>query len=207
MNIQDFHTLVRDTAKRQSSLDTVIPHAVRQAARHIERNFTLQYMRRYQQFTLKETEQNIAFPSTRFKQISFMRYFDDGADPVYMKLKDPQELGRIETAGPTNFWLDGFRFIWFDNIADKDYLIQFGWIEYTNWPTGSGDEPWLLAHAEDVMLAATMIRLAPQMRDPDVQKMYSGIFDLGMKSLIDAELEFNASPSRQESMNYGKDME
>jgi hypothetical protein len=206
MNLQDFHTLVRDTCKRGSSLDHLIPHATRQAARHIERNFTLQYMRRYQSFPIPANVQSFAFPSTRFKQVSFIRIVQDDGSYDYLTYVDPQEVSSVPTEQPTLFWLDGFKAIWFNAITDKAYSCHLRWIEYTNWPTGSGDEPWLLAHAEDCMLAATMVRLAPQMRDPEIQQMYSGLFDLSMKSLIDAEMELQASPARNERMNFGKDM-
>lgn len=208
MNLQDFHQLVRDTIKRGSSLDHLIPHATRQAARHIERNFTLQYMRRFQSFTFEQTKQSIAFPSTRFKQVTFIRVIEaDGMYSPPLKLVDPIQLGMLPTEQPDAFWLDGFKAIWFNSIADQNYTMQMGWIEYTLWPTGSGDEPWLLAHAEDCMLAATVVRMAPQMRDPIIQQMYSGLFDLSIKSLIDAEMELQASPSRSEKMEYGKDMD
>lgn len=206
MLLGEFHTLVRTTAKRLNSLDDLIPIATRQAARYIERNYTLQYMNRFVTFPLAADTDCIPFPSSRLKKFNFVRITQDDGCYDYLTMKDPQEISRLGECQPKHFWLDAYDHMFFDSAADVDYSVGMSFVEFSLWPTDDLATHWLLDHADDVLLARTIIGMAPQMRDPEMITNYGKLLDLGLKSLQDSELELHDGPTRMEKMNYGKDM-
>ena len=114
MNLTDFTALVKTTAKRGSTLDSVIPVFIRSSVKWLERNYTLQYMRKYASFTLDPESANpraISFPNDRVKELDFIRFLGANGSYSYPRKVDPQELSGSISGMPEAYWLDGVDFI------------------------------------------------------------------------------------------------
>jgi hypothetical protein len=74
-------------------------------------------------------------------------------------------------------------------VGDENFDLELKYVEYSEWPTTSIATPWLLQHAEDVMISLTMMLLAPLARETSWMQLYKPMFDLGIKTLVDADVE------------------
>lgn len=210
MDLDGFHTLVADAAKRGSTLDSVIPGCVRRAAQWIEQNYTLAYMKRFVEFTISASAANprvLPMPS-RPKQIYFMRVVREapGSQDVskeysYLHMTDPSTLGELGVGAPQYYWLDAFDYIWLNSIVEQDWKAEMYYAQYTDWPTDTTKEPWLVNNAEELLLAQSMLHLAPFMRDTATQQLWKGQRDLALKALIDSDYEFEYQ-NRSMKMQY-----
>lgn len=206
MTLATFHTLVSTEIKRGTTLDSQIPAATKRAARWIERNYTLQYMRRFLSFTLDTTSaapRALSLPSSLLKQIYFLRIVNDDSTYTYLQRVEPQEISSIEEKKPSAYWLDGVDYIWLNNTPDENYSCELYVAQYTDWPSDTSQTPWLIEHAEDVMLYRTIKNLVgPGRLAAETAAVYQNQFMEGIKSLIDADQEIQFS-GRSDSMNFG----
>jgi hypothetical protein len=210
MNLDEFHTLVADAAKRGSTLDGVIPGCVRRAAQWIEQNYTLAYMKRFVEFTISASSSNprvLPMPS-RPKQIYFLRIVegapnsqDISKEYKNLKMAAPSTLSELGKGEPEYYWLDALDYIWLNSIVEEDHTAEMYYAQYTSWPTDTTQEPWLVNNAEELLLAQTMLHLAPFMRDQMTAELWRGQRDLSLKALIDADYEFEYQ-NRSLKMQY-----
>lgn len=200
MNLGDFKTEVGTYIGRGDSLDSSIPSAVRRAARWVERNYTLQYMKKFGKFDIDKDADNprqINFPNSRVKSFRFVRLVGattlaTGTSYDYLRQVSPEDLPSLKAELPKSYWLDGVDFLYLGETPDKDYNgVEIGWVEYTAWPTDDVAEPWLLTHAEDLMLAQTFIEMGQLLRDEKRLQLAYKQREEAVKTLLlaDQELE------------------
>jgi hypothetical protein len=167
-------------------------------------------MKRFVDFTISASASNprvLPMPS-RPKQIYFLRVVRDATDvqdasKEYSNLHmiDPSTLTELGVGAPKFYWLDALDYIWLNSIVEKDWTAELYYAQYTNWPTDTSQSPWLVNNAEELLLAQTMMHLAPFMRDQATQQLWKGQRDLALKALIDADYEF-AYQNRSMKMQY-----
>lgn len=204
MILSAFHTAISRECNKGARLDDVIPDYTRRAARFIERQHSLKYMERFVTFTVLAAAAEpraVAFPNTRVKAINFLRYLNSDSEFNYLGQVDPQTVVANESAVPTGYWMDGLDYLWFDNTPQENIAMEFSFIEYTAWPTDTTKEPWLLANAEEVMIAQTMMLMSGVAREPGWMELYKEMKAEGLQTLFVADEEMKAS-SRSESMIY-----
>lgn len=211
MTLAEFHTQVQNELKRGTSQNALIPAWTKRAARWIERNYTLQYMRRFVSFSTDPDAAEpraLPLPETRMKQIDFMRIVSDAGealdDYAYLSKCDPQDvLGALEKQ-PTRYWLDAYDYIWLDYTPDVIYGMEMSYSRYTTWPTDTSETPWLVDNAEDALLARTMLYAAPAVRMSAAMKAdYREMLQDGLQTLIGADRDL-AETNTSRVMNYGR---
>ncbi len=204
MTLGELISLVSSSIARGTSLDAQIPNFIRMAARWIERNNSFKYMERFGQFSFN-TEANeprrMTLPTDRLKRLEMVRgVYTDGS---FQKQKhiEPVELNSIQSGMPKSFWLDGTSCLVFDKTPDENYVEELQWVEYTAWPTNAAAETWLLLHAEDLLLARTMMHMAPFMRDQKLAAYWQELFTTSLNTVLHADADLRAG-SRSDVMNY-----
>lgn len=207
MTLAEFQALVRDTAKRGTTLDTFLPSAIRQAVAWIERNYSYPYMKRYSTFVLDPTSPEpraISLPNDRLKKLVTLRLTDSTGKWYNLTQVEPQAIPEIGAGRPCAFWLDGLDFIWFDSIVEEETQGEIVYVERTLWSAlGDDDTHWLLNHAEDLLLYQSMLQISPYMRDPTLMTLYKPLRDEALRTtILDAE-EFEQGPTRNWVMKYG----
>lgn len=212
MTLAEFHTLVSGIINRGTSVDTSIVGATRRAARFIERNYTFEYMKQYDSnVAIAAAATTIlvsAFTSNEVKRILFLRTLDTTTDPdatvyKYITRSDPMDLGSLEEGRPTHFWMSDKDTIQLDMTADKAYTAQIQWVEFTAWPTDTGESPWLVDNAEDALLARTMLYMAPIVRmAPKEYQMWQQNWAEAVKTLVDAQIDYE-NGAASSAMIYG----
>lgn len=208
MNLTDFTALVKDTAKRGNTLDSYIPIGIRQAVRWLERNYSLQYMKKFASFTLDPNSAQpraISLPNARVKQIEFIRFVNSDGSYAYPQKVDAQDSGALTEGMPSAFWLDGIDYIWWNATPTEETSGEIKYIQYTDWSSLTGtDEPWILANADDLVLYQSMLQLSPFIRDPNLQTMFKPLRDEAIRTLLLADEQWDQGPAREERLNYGR---
>lgn len=206
MILGTFHTEVSNEVNRGTSYDSFIPLRAETAARRIERNYTLKHMERFVTFTQAATlecPRAIPFPNTRIKSIKFLRYLNGDSEFQHLKQVDPAQILSHAEGEPTAFWLDGKDYIWLDCDFDEDIDFEFSFIEYSAWDrTNDNYENWLIDHAFDLLLAQTMMLMAPICREDAWLGTYGDMKREAERTLFIADQELRESVT-DDSMIYG----
>lgn len=206
MNLGEFHQFIADDINRGDSLTATIPVVTRMAARFIENNYTLQYMRRFVSFTM---DASAAVPNClplpgEPKSFGFFRLIPTGASEYhYLNKIDPRDSKIIEDGLPDAYWVDGVDNFILDRSPDVDYPSELYYAQYTTWPTADSALPWLLANAEAVMIAQTMKLMVPVAKVPVLAKSYETLGTEGIRALLIADEELQRSGASVK-MRYGK---
>jgi len=200
MTLSDFIAVVRSATLRGNALDAQIGPAIRRAVLFIESNYNMPYMRRKIDVAVAVDDTAVVLNDTthqagRLKSIERVR-FNDGGDWYYLKQVDSWQLVSNEAEAPVAFELTSTLSaagatevtLTFDSAwAEAQTLEIWGFwrteIDLTN-PSSAGI--WLINNAEDVLLARTMMNMAPVMRDPQVLGMYQQLWMEGQQTLIAA---------------------
>lgn len=193
MNLGEFHTEVESCLARGSSLTAVVPGYVRRAARWLERNYTFQYMKQfldlYIDLDVASTPRYIELGIGAPKKISFLRWRLSTGEYQNLERVEPEDLTALTTGTPDGFWLDGIRRLVLNKTPDENLTGELRIDRYTPWPTQLTFQHWLLDQAEDVLLAQTLVLMAPRLRDPRMVQTYEKMRDEGLKTLLLAEDE------------------
>src|SRR5215207_5597750 len=178
MNLGEFKTILRDAIKRGDTYDDKLGGFARRAARFIEQNHTLQYMRR--RFTLESVAGDTTIdlpPNVPVKTIEYLRF--DGSDGTRYEctkgdLADPDIEWRIRdrysswpTADtmPGHFYMDGMVALVF-NVPFPEALTGQGMMaKYSDFPLNDDQTHWLLINAEGLMLRQALLEFMSDTRD------------------------------------------
>jgi hypothetical protein len=204
MDKQTFEALVTQHSGKPSLDATLRTSAVRQAVQFIERNWTLQYMKRFVTFSFDtaSTEPRALTPPSRPKSIKFVRIIKADGTFHYIKRVNPRDVIGVEVKIPDGFWLDAFDFIWFDNTPDQDYSAEMLYIQKTDWDgVQDNGTHWLIDNAEDTLLARAILQLAPSIREPKLIAWYDKLWQEGIRTLLLEDDETNYDGT-DESMTY-----
>lgn len=189
----EFHTLVAAEANKGTRLAAIIPGWVRRAATWLERNYSFTYMDRHVSFVLdpNASEPRIAPIDGTVKSLNFIKRLDvDNPLRRYdLERVAPQDTDLIEEGPPTQYWLDGHQWLWFNRVPNVIYTFHMSYVAYSAWPVGAADEHWLLDYAEDALLAKTMLLMAPGQREPEWLQTYAGMYAEGLQTAITADSE------------------
>lgn len=190
MNLADFHSLVRLSLKRGTTLDAVIPSYTKMAAAWLERNYTFKYMEVFRLLQLIAGDRTIEVPSNKLiKDFDFIRVINETGEYSRLAKIDPKELARTETGTPTAFFVVGRGTIVFDNTPDANFSGEALFHEYSDWPTADNAEHPLFDMAPDVLLHQTLLFMAAYLRDAEMAAAYKVLRDEAVNTLTRAEDE------------------
>ena len=212
--LAEFHERVSEVINRGDKFDSQIPNFVKLAARRIERRRTFQYMEKFDATKLDLVEDTRSYAistltSNQIKRINFWRIVNvtTGSDDVTFsyieKVKAADILARPK-GKPSHFWLDGWDNFVLGEIPDKAYdNPEMQWEEFTSWPTNMGQQPWLVDNAEDLLMAQTMLLMAPRLRMDDKSVLlWAGLGKDALDTVEAAEQETNIGAEVQQ-MSFG----
>ena len=170
MNLLEFHQLVDSESGEQGSSDPFIANAVRRGVLWIERNFTFQYMRGQEDFTLAVPSGDI--PETVELNVSGQGRLKNIADGSKIRKTESgitrftpfeQVQGRdvisYENSGPLAYERLNNSQIRPTAKLTEALTAQMELVRFTLWPTVSTEfeafEHWLLDYADDLLMACS----------------------------------------------------
>lgn len=193
LTLGEFHTMVSDALGRGTSLDSIIPRRTEMAARWLERNYTLQYMR---QWRVLEVDSSATYPyiislhDLQLKGIDTIRRRrvseDDGTYLFDRALKkvNPVDRESRPVGNPESYWLNGLSSIILNSVPDEDMTFEAHIQSFTIWPASTNTTwtHWLLDNATQLLLCRTLMTMVPRTRDPALWQTYKQEFDLELQS-------------------------
>lgn len=191
----ELHSRLAANISRGSSLNTIIPSYVRDAALWLERNMTYEYMKKWVEVEIDPDVQSqprlIELGETRVKQIYTFRWVDSEGEFQDVARKQPTDYDKLEEGTPTGYWPDGTSRLVLSHTPDKVLNGELYVSRYTAWPGEDtfGQSPatnYLLEFGSDVLEARTMVALAARIRDPKLKQLWD-------KNLIEALTTFNSA--------------
>lgn len=201
MNLGELHGEIKASLARGSTLDSEIPLMVRRAARWIERNFSLKYMERQGKLTIAseaECAGIIKLPNAFIKSFWMVRMVEKDTDcgPAtryhYLKKVNPKDTWRPEIYPfPSFYWQNGYENLQLSMNPCAGFRYEFGWYQFTDWPSDLEATPWLLANAEDLLITQTLLEFAPRLRDPRLRSLYKDSRDEALKTVSMSDDEAN----------------
>jgi hypothetical protein len=216
-----FQDMVRSEIKRGSTVDAEIRRAARQAVLWLERNNSFKYMERYDTYTLLANTASINMSpgggvlaaTERLRKPLFIRHVSSAVlnslsaeESSLLRQVDPLDFGQIDTASrPKNFYISGrhtFKLV--EYSTTESYDLEIGSVVYTDWSSVTPDTfaPDVFELYEDVVLAQTMVMLAPTVRMDERQlTRWIGIRDQALHTAL-AEDEDLRQSMRSEIMSY-----
>lgn len=179
MNLGDFKDQLKSAIKRGDSYDDRLDGFIRRAARWIEQNYTLQYMRRRFRLVSVVGDDTIDLPpNVPIKSIEYLRF--DGTDGTrYEMTKGDLSDGNIEWTQadrysswpsnrdimPSHFYLDGVRALVFNRSFTEVLNGQGIMAQYSDFPRKDNQTHWLLQNAEGLMLRQALLEFLVDARD------------------------------------------
>lgn len=165
MNLGEFKEELRAAHKRGDSLDDRLVGFVRRAARFIEQNWTLQYMRRRFTLAIAAGVDEVALPpGVPVKTIEKLKVVQGATSYACNKV----DLGEFEVpldGVPRQFYLNGTTHLVF-NGPFASGASAFGILaRYSDWPKENDETHWLLDNAEGLLLRQTLIEILTDSRD------------------------------------------
>lgn len=201
MNLGEFHAQVSADIRRGTTQDAQIPKWTRQAALFLERNKTMNYMRRFATVNIdlatNDTPRFVELTDTRIKSIQFFRWVNSDGTFSYMEKKDPRDMADLASGTPEVYWPSGVSTLVLSSTPDTNLSGELWLSSYSAWPTNLASTHWLIENAEDVLEAGAMMNAGKHLRDQSMYAFWKTEYDKGLVSLYAAEDEF-----AQENTNY-----
>lgn len=196
--LAEFALKISAQVNKGTTLDSLIPDAIRQAGREVESNYSLKYMETLTSSTISAGVSFLTAPEF-MKSIIFIRYTNSDGEYCYLPQVDPMQLSSLDSGNPTGFWLEGRTKIQFDAAPTEDLDVEIFYNKNSDWTAGTIF--WLLDNAELLMISTTMILLAPAAREPDWKVLYEDNRKRGERTLFLADHELRQG-ARDEVMIY-----
>ena len=174
-SVGEFKILLRRAHKRGTALDAELDSAMARAARWVEMNTTLQYMRQRFELVTEIGSDEIALPKVGIKSILGMRYkdrLDDYGKPIHIRKVSQEEMIYYGEGLPDQFFQDGIARLVFNGTYREVMQITGTLARFTDFPKKDTDTHWLLENAEGLMLAQSMLELGLISRDERSYGMY-----------------------------------
>ena len=212
--LAEFHERVSEVINRGDKFDSQIPNFVKLAARRIERRRTFQYMEKFDNSKLDLVEDTRSYAistltANQIKRINFWRIVNTttGSDDVtfsYIEKVKAADILERPKEKPSTFWLDAWDNFILGEIPDKAYdNTEIHWEEFTDWPAKIEQQPWLITNAEDLMMAQTMLLMAPRLRmNEKMVSLWVGLGKDALETIITSEQEANIGAEVQQ-MAFG----
>jgi hypothetical protein len=168
---------------------------MRRAARWVEQNHTLQYMRRRFSVTAAAGATEIEIPSTGIKTILNFRWTTSGTATGWFNCNKVSfgdiDWDRSAVLGlPGQFYLDGERTLVFNGTVQAEAKAEGMLVRYSDWPKTDSEEHWLLNNAESLLLVRSMIELAVvNTRDERTWTMFRTHQEDAIRTLMNADYE------------------
>jgi len=195
---------LRGIINRGATVDGVLDFYLASAGQWIERNYTLQYMHRWVEFTLDPLAPHprmMPLPE-RPKSIEFIR-LKQGTDYAYVRRVHAQEIEGEYIGFPTHYWLDADQHIVLSAAPAEAIDGEMGYHIYSDWNGQTDDsEHWLFDYGSDLIVHQTLLLMIPYIRWEDRFQTLQATRDEALRTLLLADEELKNGPTAETRMNY-----
>lgn len=189
MTIATMTPIVREALGVSSSYDaTTIPAGIRRAIAFMLRTWTFPQALVTTNIAIALNAKQIALPATGVGKIRAVR-LKDGTGTLFKRLRRTL-LGELPRAdGPSYYWQEG-------NILKLDTAVTESGYSADVWYSSTdvtAADPWITVDFEDIVFTLSTMRLAQELRKPEVLQAFAASWQEQVPSLAQYlnEVEFN----------------
>lgn len=189
MTIATMTPLVREALGVSSSYDaSIIPAGIRRAIAFMLRTWSFPQALEVQNFPIANGASSIALPVTGVGKIRAVRIRDSGSTE-FKRLRRTLVGELPHTEGPVYYWQEGNVLKLDTPISGTGYSID---VWYNSTDVDAAD-PWVTSDFEDVTFNLSTLRLAVELRKPEVAQVFQAIWQEQVPSLAQYlnEVEYN----------------
>lgn len=193
-----FKADLRKLHGRGANFDAELNTYIRQAWQAIERRFSANYMRHFNEFTLNPEAQfprTIKLDAYRIKSVDTVKVILPTGEVQVLSQVDPERAGPAYTGVPTKFWRVENNLIIINTIPAECYDVEIVWNEFTAVGTSDTWTHWLLQVFEDGLTYQTMLKIGARFRDANLLQLYAPLFEEAFTTLVMSEEEAEALTS------------
>ncbi len=200
MDLGTFHAAIKDICQRGDTLDSIIPTYTRIAAKFIETNHNFLQMKKSSSLAAVAGSREITPPTTLVKRILDINYENTDGSLTHLTMYDSPKLHlNFEEDFPKTMWqADGKYYL--GEIPNADYTLTRWAYEYTTWPTANAGTNYILEEYEGILLAQTIIQMAPSVRNKELNAEFADLWKIQWRIALIQDYELTAS-LKDERMN------
>lgn len=189
MTIAAMVPVVREALGVSSSYDNVtIPAGIRRAIAFMLRTWSFPQALETSNFPIADGASQIALPVTGVGKIRAVR-IKDATSTLFKRLRRTLVGELPHTQGPVYYWQEG-NVLKFDTAIDGVGYSADVWYNSTDVDAA---DPWITADFEDIVFTLSTMRLAQDLRKPEVQATFAQTWQEQVPTLAQYlnEVEFN----------------
>ena len=210
--IGDFYQRVSRAIRRGIKYDDDIPGYAGDAVQELENSHDWKYMweEDSDNLVISTTDneldlRDIGSPSSpleKVKSVRFLRFVDDAGTRVPVRKTVAENVMEIVSGRPGAFWMKDKNTLGFDAYPNKTYLYEVGLFRHSARPLGDSLE-WLTM-AEELLVARTIRKMQPLLRDDKLLQRWGEIENSTFPALLEAEVvsEFDGADDKLNPFTY-----
>jgi hypothetical protein len=179
--------ILDETGRPKTSL-TLVDRRLRAAILWIERNYSLQYMRRYAARDVLTGANGPYDLPGNYKTMRLVKARYTGLDGSirYGRITkcDPEDVWSLPHGMPSKFWTDGMENLFFNAIPSVTFTAEYLFYRFTPPFVGDTDTHWLFDNARELLLAKTMEFLLPYFEMIERVPIYQSMYNDSLRTLL-----------------------
>lgn len=200
----EFNTLLRDTVRLGTRVDSLILASVRQAVLWLERNYDFRYMKQEEvQFYNPTTARGPYALANVPKVVRSVGTYESPTDLTkiyWMQRVQDKDVDNYPTERPLAYYVKN-NSIYLNAVPDAVYYGVVNYFKYSTFPAittsnmYSSTDPslWLVTYGEDLLLQQALMMLAIALKDVELGASARALRDEALRTLLLAEDEFTYS--------------
>lgn len=182
--IGNFYQRVSRAIRRGTVYDDDISGYASDAVRELEDMENWKYM--WQQDTGTLTVDDTTLTKVRVKSIRSMKLKSDSGTFIPLRKVQYEDVTAQESGRPGAYWMQTKDILEFDSVPDKAYNYRLGYFQYS--PTPLVDALAWLTIGEDLLIARTIRKMQPLLRDDKILARWANIEAVKLPALQESDL-------------------
>lgn len=179
---------ILDETNRPRMSPTIVDRRLRSAILWIERNYSLQYMRRFATRDVLIGSWGPYDLPGNYKSMRLVkaRYTAVDGSIIYGRITkcDPEDVWNIPYGMPSKFWTDGMANLFFNRIPQVAFTAEYLFYRFTPQFTGDDDTHWLFDNARELLVAKTMEFILPFLEMIERVPIYQSMYNDSLRTLL-----------------------
>ena len=182
----DFYEALRFECNKGNLYDSIFQEKTFQTLRAVEQNWSYRWMEQFAQLQIdlgSENPQVITLPAG-FKKVLSIKLVDSNGGAINLVEVPAEDFVPGVDGVPSGYFVQGGRYLWLDKNPGEAYKVVLFYDKFTlqSELEGSLTHPILTAGGA-MLVAGTMVNLAPTAREASWIETYTPIYQAGLHTL------------------------
>jgi hypothetical protein len=173
---------------RPNTPPVLVERRLRAAILWIERNYSLQYMRRYAQRDVLAGSNGPYDLPGNYKTMRLVkaRYTGTDGSVAYGRITkcDPEDVWNLPFGTPSKYWTDGMENIFYNRIPSATFTAEYLFYRFTPPFVTDNDTHWLFDNARELLLGKVMEFILPYHEMIERIPIYQSMYNDSLRTLL-----------------------